>query len=93
MSGTFVLPVWPGRSWWRFLKGARLIRAYPKGAKLFTSPGLARFDVGGGRIPFPRCSRMARADPVACDCGPFSPRSRGGCRVPGGEEANVDRGP
>ena len=52
MSGTFVLPVWPGRPWWRFLKGARLILAYPKGAKLFTSPDWQALMLEGGGYRF-----------------------------------------
>lgn len=52
MSGTFVLPVWPGRSWWRFLKGARLVRAYPKGVRLFTSPDWQGLMLEGGGYRF-----------------------------------------
>jgi hypothetical protein len=37
-SGTFVLPVWLRASWWRFLKGARVVALYPPGTALFTSP-------------------------------------------------------
>eukprot|EP00959_Pyramimonas_sp_CCMP1952_P450425 9431069-Pyramimonas_sp.AAC.1 len=52
MSGTFVLPVWPGRPWWRFLKGARLVRAYPAGARLFTSPDWRGLMLEGGGYRF-----------------------------------------
>ena len=37
-SGTFVLPVWADRSWWRLLRGARVVAYYPAGTPLFTSP-------------------------------------------------------
>ena len=37
-SGTFLLPEWPDRPFWRLTKGARLIARYPKGTRAFTSP-------------------------------------------------------
>jgi len=37
-SGTFVLPVWMQASWWRLLRGSRVVAVYPAGTRLFTSP-------------------------------------------------------
>ncbi|KAK3248235.1 hypothetical protein CYMTET_42296 [Cymbomonas tetramitiformis] len=37
-SGTFVLPVWDTFEWWPLLKGARVLKYYPEGSHLFTSP-------------------------------------------------------
>jgi hypothetical protein len=47
-SGTFVLPVWPDRSFWKLLRGARLVAYYPEGVPLFTSPDWRGLDSGGG---------------------------------------------
>ena len=37
-SGTFLLPEWTDRPFWRLTKGARVIARYPKGTRAFTSP-------------------------------------------------------
>ena len=37
-SGTFLLPEWTDRPFWRLTKGARLIARYPTGTRAFTSP-------------------------------------------------------
>lgn len=37
-SGTFLLPEWLDRPFWRLTKGAKLIARYPKGTRAFTSP-------------------------------------------------------
>jgi len=37
-AGTFVVPVWLHCSWWRHLKGARVVAVYRAGSRLFTSP-------------------------------------------------------
>ena len=37
-SGTFVLPEWLSRPWWRLLRGAKVVARFPVGARLFTSP-------------------------------------------------------
>ena len=48
-SGTFVLPVWADRSWWRLLRGARVVAYYPAGTPLFTSPDWRQLAVGQGQ--------------------------------------------
>jgi hypothetical protein len=52
MSGTFVLPVWMDRDWWRLLRGARVVRAYPAGSDLFTSPDWRELRQPGGHHSF-----------------------------------------
>ncbi|KAK3280117.1 hypothetical protein CYMTET_12027 [Cymbomonas tetramitiformis] len=51
-AGTFVLPVWDTYDWWRLLKGARLVRWYPKGSHLFTSPEWRALSEGDGTYAF-----------------------------------------
>jgi hypothetical protein len=46
------LPVWPDRSFWKLLKGARLVAYYPEGVPLFTSPDWRELDSGGGEYRF-----------------------------------------
>ena len=62
-SGTFVLPVWPDRSFWKLLKGARLVAYYPEGVPLFTSPDWRVLDSGGGEYRFDSLTpRVHRGD-------------------------------
>ena len=39
-SAVFVLPAWLTQSWWRLTAGGALLRFYPAGSDLFTSPSL-----------------------------------------------------
>jgi hypothetical protein len=48
-SGTFVLPCWMDRSWWRLLRGAKVVAYWPAGSALFTSPDWRGLEAGGGR--------------------------------------------
>jgi len=62
-SGTFVLPVWPDRSFWKLLRGARLVAYYPEGVPLFTSPDWRGLDSGGGEYRFDSLTpRVHRGD-------------------------------
>ena len=45
-SGTFVVPVWADRSYWRLLKGAKVLAYYPAGVPLFTSPDWRELELG-----------------------------------------------
>ena len=47
-SGTFVLPCWADRSWWRLLRGAKVVAYWPAGSALFTSPDWRGLAAGGG---------------------------------------------
>ena len=47
-SGTFVLPCWTDRSWWRLLRGAKVVAYWPAGAALFTSPDWRGLEADGG---------------------------------------------
>ena len=62
-SGTFVLPVWPDRSFWKLLKGARLVAYYPSGVPLFTSPDWRDLESGEGEYRFDSLApRVHRGD-------------------------------
>ncbi|KAK3240814.1 hypothetical protein CYMTET_49376 [Cymbomonas tetramitiformis] len=37
-SGVFVLPVWDTYDWWPLVRGGRVLKYYPRGSHLFTSP-------------------------------------------------------
>ena len=37
-SGTFVVPVWLDKKFWRKLKGSKLVALYSKGSQIFTAP-------------------------------------------------------
>ena len=51
-SGTFVVPVWADRSYWRLLKGAKVLAYYPAGVPLFTSPDWRELELGSGHYGF-----------------------------------------
>ncbi|KAK3252521.1 hypothetical protein CYMTET_38184 [Cymbomonas tetramitiformis] len=51
-SGTFVLPVWDTDDWWPLVKGGRVLRYYPPGSYLFTSPEWRNLDYSDGTYAF-----------------------------------------
>ncbi|KAK3241457.1 hypothetical protein CYMTET_48774 [Cymbomonas tetramitiformis] len=51
-AGTFVLPVWDTYDWWPLLKGAHVLRVYPTGSDLFTSPEWRNLAAGDGTYAF-----------------------------------------
>ena len=56
-SMTMVVPVWPKRSFWRKLKGAKILGYHPVGSDVFSSPHWERlrrgkrFSMGSARVP------------------------------------------
>lgn len=68
-SGTFVLPAWFSKSYWRNLRGFKLVGFYPKGSKLFTSPNWWDSKVPQGEYPSSRIDRgLTRWDTVVVHC-------------------------
>jgi hypothetical protein len=61
-SGTFVLPVWADRSWWRLLKGASVIAYYGTGHPLFTSPDWRKLKLEGGEYAYGEGMRCFRGN-------------------------------
>ena len=59
-SGTFVLPVWPERRFWRLLKGAKVLDYYPAGTQLFTSPDWRQLQLTGGDFALGGRRRVVR---------------------------------
>ena len=59
-SGTFVLPVWPDRRFWRLLKGAKVLDYYPAGTQLFTSPDWRQLQLTGGDFALGGQRRVVR---------------------------------
>lgn len=59
-SGTFVLPVWPDRRFWRLLKGAKVLDYYPAGTQLFTSPDWRQLQLTGGDFALGGRRRVVR---------------------------------
>ena len=59
-SGTFVLPVWPERRFWRLLKGAKVLDYYPAGTQLFTSPDWRQLQLTGGDFALGGQRRVVR---------------------------------
>ncbi|KAK3241916.1 hypothetical protein CYMTET_48362 [Cymbomonas tetramitiformis] len=51
-AGTFVLPMWDTYSWWPLLKGARVLKFYPRHSHLFTSPAWRSLTQGDGTYAF-----------------------------------------
>jgi hypothetical protein len=95
-SGTFVLPVWPDRSFWKLLKGARVVAYYPSGVPLFTSPDWRGLDSGGGVYRFdshrPRVHRGNTRWPVVVAHFPplLAHRSRSGGTDQGGRTGGLE---
>jgi hypothetical protein len=61
-SGTFVLPVWADRAWWKLLKGASVIAYYGEGHPLFTSPDWRRLSRGEGGYAYGEGMRCFRGN-------------------------------
>ncbi|KAK3270084.1 hypothetical protein CYMTET_21508 [Cymbomonas tetramitiformis] len=60
-AGTFVLPVWDTYDWWPLLKGAHVLKVYPKGSDLFTSPEWRNLAAGDGAYAFGETVRHLKA--------------------------------
>ena len=59
-SGTFVLPVWTDRRFWRLLRGAKVLDYHPAGTQLFTSPDWGQLQLTGGDFALGGQRRVVR---------------------------------
>lgn len=50
-SAVFLLPAWPSVSWWRLLRGGRVVAHFPAGSQLFSRPDWA---LASRTCPLPR---------------------------------------
>ncbi|KAK3237647.1 hypothetical protein CYMTET_52293 [Cymbomonas tetramitiformis] len=82
-TGTFVLPVWCTAFWWPLLKRAWVLKFYPEGSHLFTSPEWRHLIREDGAYAFG--GECAKEAPLGGPCWLCAcPRRRRAAEAPGG---------